>query len=122
MKKTVLKVSVLCMLLLLLAGCSQNTEYSQDISCVVPSLNKEVSLSESDKEYIASVLNSNTWSDGFTDCIFDYIFKTQKEEIRYSSSCGTFNDYTNKRYLILGEDQRQKINDILNVEELMGAP
>ena len=121
MKTTVLKVSVLCVLLLL-AGCSQKTEYSQDISCVIPSLNKEVSLSESDKEYIASVLNSTTWSDGFTDCIFDYIFKTQKEEIRYSSSCGTFNDYTNKRYLILGEDQRQKINDILNVEELMGAP
>lgn len=122
MKKTVLKVSVLCMLLLLLAGCSQKTEYSQDISCVIPSLNKEVSLSESDKKYIASVLNGAAWTDGFTDCILDYIFKIQKEEIRYHSSCGTFNDYTNKRYLTVAEEQRQKINDILNVKELMGAP
>ena len=122
MKKTVLKVSVLCVLLLLLAGCSQKTEYSQDISCVIPSLNKELSLSESDKKYIASVLNGAAWTDGFTDCIFDYIFKTQKEEIRYHSYCGTFNDYTNKRYLTVAEEQRQKINDILNVKELMGAP
>ena len=89
MKKTVLKVSVLCVLLLLLAGCSQKTEYSQDISCVIPSLNKELSLSESDKKYIASVSNGAAWTDGFTDCIFDYIFKTQKEEIRSPSYCGT---------------------------------
>ncbi|MBO4413787.1 MAG: hypothetical protein J5830_03690 [Clostridia bacterium] len=117
--KRVIITALLCVLMLFTAaGCGKTYERPWDQFCFELEgeldVNKEVALSSEDIEYILGILNNGTWINDLSNCGCDYVFYTAKQEVRYHSECGTFNDYTNKKSMKVTEEQRQKINGILH--------
>ena len=117
MKRALITVFAFILLLLTAAGCGKTYERPWDQFCFELegelNVNKEVALSSEDIDFILDILNSGTWINDLSNCACDYVFYTAKQEVRYHSECGTFNDYTNKRSMTVTEEQRQKINSIL---------
>ena len=119
MKRAIITVLALVILLLTVAGCGKTYEKPWDQFCFQLregelDVNKEIALSSEDTEYILSIMNSGKWINDLSNCGCDFVFYTSKQEVRYHSECGTFNDYTNKRSMTVTEEQRQKINSILH--------
>ena len=117
MKQTrLLVITIIAFLMLALAsGCGKTYELPLDQFCIKIEGNKEIVLSAEDKNFIIDILNKGSWVSDMTECDSDYVFFTQKQEVRYHSACGSFNDYTNKRSFTVSEEQRQRINEMLNV-------
>lgn len=117
MKRALITVFAFILLLLTAAGCGKTYERPWDQFCFELegelNVNKKVALSSEDIDFILDILNSGTWINDLSNCACDYVFFTSKQEVRYHSECGTFNDYTNKRSMTVTEEQRQKINSIL---------
>ena len=114
--------AILAFLILVLAsGCGKTYELPWDQFCIKIDGSKEIVLSTEDKSFIIDLLNKGNWVSDLTECDSDFVFYTQKQEVRYHSECGTFNDYTNKRSFTVSEEQRQRINEILNVENVSAS-
>ena len=101
-------------LLLLVTGCGKTYELPWDQFCIKIDGNKEIVLSAEDKNVIIDLLNKGDWINDLGNCGCEYVFFTRNQEVRYHSECGTFNDYTNKRSYTVSEEERKKINAILN--------
>ena len=118
MKRAIINI-LLCVLLLFLAtGCGKTYERPWDQFCFELDggldVKKEVTLSSEDIDYILDVLNNGKWTNSLSNCGYDFVFYTAKQEVGYQTSSGTFNDWTNQRSMTVTEEQRQKINSILH--------
>ncbi len=98
-------------------GCGKIYEIPHDQFCIytgeTEGLSMEISLSLSEKKDIIQILNNGKWANKLTNCACNFKFYTQKQTVAYHTECGTFNDYTNQKSMIVSEEQRQKINAIL---------
>ena len=97
--------------LIILSGCSRYKLPKEGAFCYYG--DSIVELDEEGKEYIIDLLNSSKWIKGLTDDDSDYTFYTKRQTIKYTSSLGIFNDYTNKRHLIISKDDSIVIRQIL---------
>ena len=70
-------------------------------------------LSGEDSDFVKDLWRGE-WKPSIAECICDYEFKLDGMIIKYSE-CGTFNDITNGKSTKVAEDQRLKINTILNL-------
>ena len=115
MKRTIIIVLAFVILLLTATGCGKTYELPWDQFCVKIEDHKEIVISTEDKDYIIDLLNKGKWVNDLVESAGDFVFYTKKQELHYSSMCGSFNDGANNRCLIVTEEQRQRINRILNV-------
>ncbi len=71
-------------------------------------------LSGADGDAILNILNSVTeWVESTSDCLNDCIITINGKEIAYHSDCGTFNDGGYGKSFTVSEEEREKINEIL---------
>lgn len=114
MKKLIVFALVLACLLCFV-GCGKLTyKLPHDQFCYSVESNQPYELSYEDKQYIIDILNSATWINGMTNCYSEIVFYTQEQEVRYSS-CGVFSDYTNKVFVTVSDEQRDTLNEMLNI-------
>ena len=98
------------------AGCMNQTyELPHDQFCYSARDAQPYELSAADKQYIIDILNSASWVNDLSNCGADFVFYTQKQEVRYHSECGTFTDYTNKKTMTVSEEQCHTINSMLGI-------
>ena len=88
-----------------------------DQFCATVENPREVELDYEERKYIIDIFNSGRWQLDNSKCASDFKFYPQAQEVGYHSECGIFNDYTRKRHLKVSEEQRQKINDILGLND-----
>ncbi len=119
--KTLIVMFMAFILPLLVLGCGKTYELPWDQFCIRIEDNKEIVLGAEDKNVIIDLLNKGNWVNDMAECDSDFIFYTKEQEIRYHSACGTFNDYTNKNSFTASEEQRQRINEMLNVRDVAGG-
>ncbi len=114
MKKLIILCLALAILTISFVGCSNKTyELPHDAFCFTIDPSTTVEINAADRSYIIHILNEATWTNDLTNCGSDFVFYTQKQEVRYHSECGTFNDITNQKAMTVSEEQRIKINNIL---------
>lgn len=119
MKKTIMVFLALCCIIGI-TGCGNETKQStNEFSCYYVSNSKAVDISADGKQLIVELLKEITWKDDLTDCDFDFVFNTQNKKVYYHSSCGAFNDITNKCCAKLSDEQRLKVNEILAIENVV---
>ncbi len=113
-KLTVLVLTLFCVIGLF--GCSDKTyELPHDQFCYSADSAQTYELNSDDKQYVIDLLNGASWVNDLSNCGSDFVFYTQKQEVRYHSECGTFNDYTNNKSTTVSEEQRATINAILGI-------
>ena len=99
-----------------MVGCTSKTyELPNDKFCYSAYGTQTYELSADDKQYIINLLNNASWVNDLSNCGSDFVFYTQRQEVRYHSVCGTFNDYTNKKFTTVSEEQRYTINAMLGI-------
>ena len=113
MKRTIIVFLAFVFLLLTATGCGKTYERPWDQFCFELD-GGEIALSSKDVNYIIDIWNNGKWINSLSNCGYDFVFYTAKQEVGYQSSCGTFNDWTNQRSMTVTEEQRQKINSILH--------
>ena len=113
MKRTIIVFLAFVFLLLTATGCGKTYERPWDQFCFELE-GSEIALSSEDIDYILEILNNGQWINSLSNCGYEFVFYTAKQEVGYQSSCGTFNDWTNQRSMTVTEEQRQKINSILH--------
>lgn len=74
---------------------------------------ERIELQFEDKKYILNLLNQSKWENDVSKCDCDFDFYTQRQKVGYHSECGIFNDYTRKKHTKVTEEQRLKINKVL---------
>ena len=120
MKRILLTILALMMCLSAFSGCANN-KYKGPLSCVsrigADGVTALMDMTEDAHKTILSVLNKGKWENDVTNCGYDYEFTTKNETIRYHSECGTFIDITNGRVMVLSNDDRVRINEVLGVSE-----
>ena len=120
MKQILLTILAITLCLTIFSGCANN-QYKGPLSCVsrigADGVIALMDMTEDAHETILSALNKGKWQDDITNCGYDYEFTTKNETIRYHSECGTFIDITNGRVMVLSNDDRVRINEILGVSE-----
>ena len=98
-------------------GCGK--KYEGPLSCISYIGNEGtvvlIDMTEDVHKEILAILNSGHWYNDVSKCESDYSFETKNEKIYYHADCGTFNDVTNKRYMTLSEEKKEKINQLLGV-------
>ena len=115
MKKIITSLFVL-ICVLGLVGCNQETyKLPHDQFCYTETDSQAVEIFNDGKQYIIDLLNNATWINDLGECENDYVFYTQKQELRYHSECGTFNDVTNQKSTTLSEEQRVSVNAYLGL-------
>ncbi len=114
MKKIILLVLVF---VLCLTGCNNKITYvlPHDQFCYSANNSQVIEINADDRQLIIDLLNEASWTNDFGNCHSDFIFYTQKEEIKYHSACGTFTDYTNEQCTTVSEEQRIAVNAILGI-------
>ena len=101
-------------LILLFVGCANEMyEIPHDQFCESLDGRGTLKLDYDDKKYIVNLLNASSWSQSQSETEYDFIFFTQRQEVRYNSILGTFTDVTNNVVTTVSEEQRTAINDIL---------
>lgn len=117
MKRFFILSLLLCFIFIGLVGCEKTYEIPYDQFCFYIGEKGEfslgISLSLSEKKDIIQILNNGRWENDLTNCACNFKFYTQKQTVAYHTECGTFNDYTNQKSMTISEEQRQKINTIL---------
>lgn len=116
MKKLITFVLLFVSILSLVGCTSKEYQLPHDQFCYSADGTITYELSDDDQQYIIDLLNDAVWINAGTNCVSDFVFYTQKQEIRYSSKSGTFNDYTNKRSTTLSEEQRIMVNTMLGID------
>ena len=104
---------LLAALMLMLTACG-NISYSLPRDghfCYRAGLaEEEVELSKEAQEYIIGLLNNGKWINDLAGTVDSHVFCTQQAKVRYSSCSGAFNDGTNRRYMTVTAQDREKIN------------
>ena len=120
MKRILLTILAITLCLTIFSGCANN-QYKGPLSCVsrigADGVIALMDMTEDAHKTIISALNKGKWQDDITNCGYDYEFTTKNETIRYHSECGTFIDITNGRVMVLSNDDRVRINEVLGVSE-----
>ena len=120
MKQILLTILAITLCLTIFSGCANN-QYKGPLSCVsrieADGVTALMDMTEDAHKTIISALNKGKWQDDITNCGYDYEFTTKNETIRYHSECGTFIDITNGRVMVLSNDDRVRINEVLGVSE-----
>ena len=120
MKRILLTILAITLCLTIFSGCANN-QYKGSLSCVsrigADGVTALMDMTEDAHKTIISALNKGKWQDDITNCSYDYEFTTKNETIRYHSECGTFIDITNGRVMVLSNDDRVRINEVLGVSE-----
>lgn len=120
MKQLLLTILAITLCLTIFSGCANN-QYKGPLSCVsrigADGVIALMDMTEDAHKTIISALNKGKWQDDITNCGYDYEFTTKNETIRYHSECGTFIDITNGRVMVLSNDDRVRINEVLGVSE-----
>lgn len=76
---------------------------------------EKVVLDEKDSTKIKSLLNQENWEDETAECANNIeIILEDNWLVYYHTDCGTFNDYTNKRHLSLGESEKEEMYEIIS--------
>ena len=115
MKKLIALVFVF-VIVLGMVGCANKTyELPHDQFCYSADGSQTYELNNDDKQYVIDLLNNTSWANDLSNCSSDFVFYTQKQEVRYHSECGTFNDYTNNKAATVSEEQRATINAMLGI-------
>lgn len=113
---------IFAMILLLIfvfaaTSCSGEDENPQHKEfCYTASSEQPYDLTENTRQYITGIFGDLTWVNDITNCESDFVFYIQDREIHYHSSCGTFNDYTNKKSSTVSSEQSAIINSMLGLE------
>lgn len=120
MKQILLTILAITLCLTIFSGCANN-QYKGPLSCIshigADGETALMDMTEDAHKTIISALNKGKWQDDITNCGYDYEFTTKNETIRYHSECGTFIDITNGRVMVLSNDDRVRINEVLGVSE-----
>lgn len=66
---------------------------------------------------LEEILKTGEWSEGTADCLNDFRVTLEGKTYYYHASCGTFNDNEGNRSLTLDDEEREKVNGIL--EEIL---
>ncbi len=98
-----------------LIGCAKPYALPHDQFCYAVHAAQTVELSAEDKLYMIDVFNEASWTNDLSKCESDFIFYTQKQEIRYHAECGTFQDITNQKSMTVSEEQRAIIHTFLGI-------
>ncbi|MGN1047196.1 MAG: hypothetical protein ACI4QZ_01150 [Eubacteriales bacterium] len=70
-------------------------------------------LEEADAKFIAELVYSEGWTDETSECDFDVEFMLGEDMVKYRSECGTFSDYSGGKSMILDDELRNAVNDVL---------
>jgi len=101
------------------AGIEHSTEiinviYEPTSSMSLLGSNIQIGMTEAESELIVTMIEMGVWDDeGTSDCIADYMFRVSRDLFYYHLECGTINDDVNERSLLLSEEQRKAINQIV---------
>ena len=74
----------------------------------------KLKITEEQANAVKKIWNSNEWVGALTNTLHDYIFMYGECEVRYSYEYGVFDDITNKKSLILTDELRAEMNDIVD--------
>ena len=100
-----------------LVGCQEKTyQFAWDGFCYIVEehgFHSEFELATEDKKYILKLMNDASWEEEVSTCEHDFVFYTQRQQVRYCSECGTFYDVTNLRSVTLSADEHRKVNNML---------
>ena len=114
--KKIFALLLTCLLCLSVVGCSEKPyQAAWDGFCYTATEHQAVEMKSEDRKYIINLLNEAVWETNIEDCECDFYFSLQRQRVEYHSECGTFNDITNGKSTKVAEDQRLKINTILNL-------
>ena len=114
--KKIFALLLTCLLCLSVVGCSEKPyQAAWDGFCYTATEHQAVEMKSEDRKYIINLLNEAVWETNIEDCECDFYFSLQRQRVEYHSECGTFNDITNGKRTKVTEDQRLKINTILNL-------
>ncbi len=115
--KKIFALLLTCLLCLSVVGCSEKPyQAAWDGFCYTATEHQAVEMKSEDRKYIINLLNEAVWETNIEDCECDFYFSLQRQRVEYHSECGTFNDITNGKSTKVAEDQRLKINTILNLD------
>ncbi|MBQ3015434.1 MAG: hypothetical protein IJD79_01490 [Clostridia bacterium] len=115
--KKIFALLLTCLLCLSAVGCSEKPyQAAWDGFCYTATEHQAVEMKSEDRKYIINLLNEAVWETNIEDCECDFYFSLQRQRVEYHSECGTFNDITNGKSTKVAEDQRLKINTILNLD------
>ena len=123
MKKFVITflIVVLCLCCCSCSKTSETTEEPQENGRVVEIYNKDngkliKKVYNEDAEYIAAVIENGEWVDSIIMVICRYEFVFDGKRIGYAHGTGAFNDELNYKGLVIEEEQRLAINEIIGVK------
>ena len=114
--KKIFALLLTCLLCLSVVGCSEKPYQAAWDGFCYTAENQPVDMESADKKYIINLLNKAVWETNTEDCECDFYFSLQRQRVEYHSECGTFNDITNGKSTKVAEEQRLKINTILNLD------
>jgi hypothetical protein len=119
-------VITLLIVALCLCGCScsktsETTEEPQENGRVVEIYNKDngeliKKVYNEDAEYIVSVIENGEWAESIIMVICRYEFVFDGKRIGYAHGTGAFNDDLNYKGLVIEEEQRLAINEIIGIK------
>ena len=113
--KKILSFLLICLFSLSIVGCSEKPYQAAWDGFCYTAEHHAVEMESEDRKYIIDLLNKAVWETNLEDCKCDFYFSLQRQRVEYHSECGTFNDITNGKSTKVAEDQRLKINTILNL-------
>ena len=94
------------------------TIFSRDLTCFTaeqPSWSSpDLEISAQQANSIIGIWNRNVWENGVTETEYDFVFRGENLEIRYSYDKGIFNDIINNKHVILSEQMRLQVNEIID--------
>ena len=100
-----------------LFGCSKGKyELAWDGFCYYADSGDAINLDASDKRYIIDIFNDGEWKSTAPNCIYDYMFVTQRERIYYHSDCGVLYDTAGCVSLVLTDSERARVNAMLGAK------
>ena len=112
MKKILLSLSLCCALFMV--SCQEEKyKLPWDDFCYSVENAYTVEFDSNQRKYIIDLLNAGTWTTQQPNCISNYIFYTQQQEVRYHSECGVFYDVTSGESMKLSNEQRLTFNAII---------
>ena len=100
-----------------LIGCTKSKyKLAWDGFCYYADSGDALELDIKDKRYIVALFNDGEWTGTAPNCIYDYIFVTQRERVYYHSDCGALYDATEHVSLLLTDEERTSVNSVLGAK------
>ena len=118
MKRILTAVLALWMCLLAFGGCGK--EFSDVTHIPVEGKKTTVAMTDALENVLLSVLEEGQWINDVTLCAHDFEFTANGDEMRYHSECGALIDVTNRRSVVLSEEQKAIVNALLGVKDDRG--